>query len=64
MTAKHQPVLIDKWLIVTISVLLGVGVLMVCSASMVISDKIYGYPFHYAIRQLAYIAVGLILISL
>jgi len=61
MTAKNQPVLIDKWLIVSISVLLGVGVLMVCSASMVISDKIYGYPFHYLIRQLAYIVVGLIL---
>ena len=32
---------------------------MVASTSMVISDRHYGYPFHYLIRQSGYLLVGL-----
>ncbi|MDF1654209.1 MAG: putative lipid II flippase FtsW [Coxiellaceae bacterium] len=52
---------IDKVLLVTVLALLVYGLLMVTSASMVISDRIYGYPFHYFFRQAVYIILGVIL---
>ncbi|MDF1795145.1 MAG: putative lipid II flippase FtsW [Coxiellaceae bacterium] len=52
---------IDKVLLVTVLALLVYGLLMVTSASMVISDRIYGYPFHYFFRQAVYIVIGVVL---
>lgn len=49
----------DKWIVCTVISLLMLGLLMVSSASMVISDKQFGYPFHYLIHQLLYIMIGL-----
>lgn len=60
MNARQQIWVFDKWILLTAAVLLGVGLLMVSSASMVISDKIYGYPFHYLIRQFVYLIIGLV----
>jgi len=50
----------DRWILVSTLALLTVGLLMVASASMVISDKHYGYPFHYLIRQAIYLIAGLV----
>src|ERR1700723_1817243 len=50
----------DRWLIGLTLVLLFFGLLMVASASLVISDQQFGYPFHYLTRQAIYLAVGLV----
>lgn len=49
----------DRWILVSTLALLIIGLLMVASASMVISDRQYGYPFHYLIHQSIYLALGL-----
>jgi cell division protein FtsW len=49
----------DYTLIIIVLCLLSFGLLMVGSASMVISDKIYNYPFHYLLRQAVFILVGI-----
>ena len=49
----------DRWILVLSLALLGFGLLMVASTSLVISDQHYGYPFHYLIHQTFYIALGL-----
>lgn len=51
----------DRWLMGLTLTLLLFGLLMVASASMVISDRQYGYPFHYLLRQGIYLSIGLIL---
>jgi cell division protein FtsW len=51
----------DPWIWVPILLLMAFGLLMVASASMVISDHQYGYPFHYFIHQLIYAFIGLFL---
>lgn len=57
-TLKTIP--IDRYLLVSFLLLLGYGLLMVTSASMVISDRQYDYPFHYTIHQAIYISLGLL----
>lgn len=57
---KHNAHSYDKWILVSTVALVLFGLLMVSSASMVISDRHYGYPFHYLIRQSVYIAIGFI----
>lgn len=51
----------DKVLLTVVLALLIYGLLMVTSASMVISDRIYGYPFHYFFRQGVYLIMGIVL---
>lgn len=50
----------DLWLIFSLIGLVCFGLLMVASASMVISDKQFGYPFYYLFRQFAFLGVGLV----
>lgn len=51
---------LDAWLLSVIAVLLMIGVLMVTSASSFTAEK-YGVGiYHYSIRQMIYIAMGLI----
>ena len=52
----------DKWIIICTLSLLALGLLMVTSASMVIADYQFGYPFHYFIRHLVYLGFGLTLV--
>lgn len=52
----------DRWLLLSAMCLLALGLLMVASASMVISDRIYGQPFHYLFRQTVYLGAGAVLI--
>ncbi len=51
----------DRWLAGLMMALLLFGLLMVASASLVISDRQFGYPFHYLLRQSIYLGIGLIL---
>ena len=51
----------DRWIIISTSSLLTLGLLMVASASMVISDQQFSYPFHYCIHQCVYLILGLLL---
>lgn len=41
--------------------ILGIGLLMVASSSIVISDRAYGFGFYYLTRQTAYLLLGLAL---
>ncbi|WP_077928585.1 putative lipid II flippase FtsW [Wohlfahrtiimonas populi] len=51
---------LDAWLLSVVSVLLMVGVLMVTSASSFTAEK-YGVSiYHYSIRQMIYIAIGIV----
>ena len=51
----------DQTVILLTFVLLCFGVLMVASASMVISDRQFGYPFHYLLHQVIYLVVGVVM---
>ena len=58
-TKKNNPsVSYDRWILSIASVLMIFGLLMVASASMVISDQLYHQPFYYMTRQLIYLITG------
>ena len=50
----------DKWLLLSVCLLIGVGVLMVSSTSTIISNQQYHTAFHYLNRQLIYLALGVV----
>lgn len=50
----------DAWLLLVIFALLVIGLLMVASASMVISNQHYGTSFHFLSHQLVYVLIGLL----
>lgn len=58
--AKLPGFFYDRWVVIATLSLLAFGIIMVASASMVISDRQYGYPFHYLIRQFIYLLIGLL----
>ena len=49
---------VDAWLLVSALALALTGVVMVASASITMADQTLGEPFHYLVRQVAYLAVG------
>lgn len=53
------PVLYDRYLLLTAVIIAGIGLLMVASASMNISDRIYGQPFYFVLHQSVYIFLGI-----
>lgn len=53
------PLVFDRWLVFAVCLLLAIGLLMVGSASVVISGRVYGHPFHYVWHQAAYLLVGI-----
>ncbi len=55
------PVPYDRWLIFTVASLAGLGLLMVASASIVISDQQLHQPFYYLFRQLMGLTLGVLL---
>jgi len=50
--------LYDRWILSIALTLILFGLLMVSSASMVISDRLYHEPFHYLLRQLIFLISG------
>ncbi len=51
-------VLFDRWFLFAALALLFLGLIMVASASIGISERGYGTPFHYIIRQICYVGLG------
>jgi cell division protein FtsW len=51
----------DMPLLLAVSALLALGLLMVGSASISIADRQLGAPFHYLLRQIAYVGMGVLL---
>jgi cell division protein FtsW len=49
----------DTWLVGAVVILLGLGLVMVASASVSQADRQFGQPFYYLERQFLYVAVGL-----
>lgn len=69
MTSKLNPVnpyqtvaLYDRFFLVLVACLLAIGILMVASASMVISERQYHQPFHYLSRQILYLGLGFVVV--
>jgi cell division protein FtsW len=52
----------DRLLLVLVVCLLAIGIIMVASASMAISEKQYHQPFHFLVRQLLYLSLGFIMV--
>ena len=57
-TPVKQPLCYDPWILWSTLGLVLLGLLLVASASFVISDKQYGYPFHYLLRQAVFLWIG------
>lgn len=55
---KNQRVSLDPWIISASLTLIIIGLLMVTSASMVISEQLFNSPFHFLLHQLAYLTLG------
>jgi cell division protein FtsW len=49
---------LDPWLAGSALVLALLGAVMVASASITMADQVYGQPFYFLFRQLAYLGVG------
>jgi cell division protein FtsW len=49
----------DRWIVGTVAALLLIGLVMVASASIGVSDREMGAPFFYFQRQLVYVVLGL-----
>jgi len=58
-TGRPRRLALDPWVIVPVAALLLVGLVMVASASIGISDRATGAPFFYFQRQLMYAGLGL-----
>jgi cell division protein FtsW len=59
MQDRRVPIRIDPWVLWPALLLSMIGLLMVTSASMVISERQYGYPFYYFARHLIYLCVSI-----
>lgn len=59
--ASRSLALYDKWLIMSVMGLLIIGLMMVASSSVMVSTKYFHQPFHFLVRQVAYLMVGLVL---
>jgi cell division protein FtsW len=52
--------LYDRYLVSAVVGLVCMGLLMVASASMVVSDRIYGEPFYFLLHQTVFLVVGVL----
>ncbi|MFT3741978.1 MAG: putative lipid II flippase FtsW [Gammaproteobacteria bacterium] len=59
---QPRPVHLDPWLLIAAFGILGLGLLMVASSSIVISDREFHYPFYYLIRQALYLVLGVAIV--
>ena len=58
---KRQIFIYDYWLLAIVAALLAIGLVMVASASMVVSDQLYHSPFHFFIHQFVYVVLAIVL---
>ena len=61
--AISTPALYDKWFVFAVLGIIIMGLLMMTSASIVISDKQIHQPFYYLYKQLIYLTLGFIMSS-
>jgi cell division protein FtsW len=59
-SGQSRSLVLDPWLIGAVAALLLIGLVMVASASIGISERDTGDAFHYFKRQLAYVGLGLV----
>ncbi len=59
-TGQPRRLVLDPWVIGTVAALLLIGLVMVASASIGISEKETGHAFYYFQRQLVYVLAGLV----
>lgn len=57
--AVVPPALHDKWFIFAVFCIVALGLLMMTSASIVVSDKQMHQPFYYLFKQLIYLTLGI-----
>lgn len=60
-SAISPPVLFDKWFIFASISILTVGMIMMTSASIVISDKLFHQPFYFLFKQLVFLTMGVLI---
>ncbi|HVE43665.1 MAG TPA: putative lipid II flippase FtsW [Gammaproteobacteria bacterium] len=58
---RYPPARYDKWFILTVFSITCIGLLMMTSASIVISDKLMHQPFYFLFKQLVYLTLGVLL---
>ena len=51
---------VDRWLLMTLALLIGLGIVLTLSASPAIADKLGLETFHFAKRQMAFLCMALI----
>ena len=54
----QPPAPYDRWFVAAVFAILLIGLLMMTSASIVISDKSLHQPFYFLLKQLVYLALG------
>lgn len=59
--AITPPALYDRWFIFAILCIIGLGLLMMTSASIVISDKQMHQPFYFLFKQLVFMTLGVLI---
>ncbi len=59
--AIASPALYDKWFVIAVLCILLLGLLMMTSASIVISDKQMHQPFYFLFKQLVFLTLGVML---
>jgi cell division protein FtsW len=59
-TGRPRRLTLDPWVIGPVTALLLVGLVMVASASIGVSDRELGMPFYYFQRQLVFVGLGLV----
>ena len=59
-TGRPRRLTLDPWVIGPVAALLLVGLVMVASASIGVSDREMGAPFYYFQRQLMFVGLGLV----
>ena len=59
-SGQPRRLVLDPWIIGTVSALLLIGLVMVASASIGISEKETGEAFHYFTKQLMFVSLGLV----
>lgn len=55
------PALYDKWFVIAILSIAGLGLLMMTSASIVVSDKLLHQPFYFLYKQLIFMSLGTVI---
>lgn len=48
----------DKIFLVLLALVLGVGIIMVTSASVPVAERLHGNPLHFTVRHLVYLLIG------